>query len=624
MMTRGGCHAFGDEITSPSEMHIRALDLLLSRLDGRHISRIVAVTGSAQQHAAVYLSSSTLSKLSSLQNTPNAQLLQHLAPFTTLPNSPNGQDTSTASQARELGRIFGGERGEELVWRTGGRVHHRYTGLQIMKLRQTKPQILADTAQILLLSTWITSLFLGRLAPTDESDACATGLWNVRERRWDEKIAGVVLGDFKKDGVSGAALIERWLGGVKRFNGESAGTIGRYFVQRFNFSPDCKVFAFTGDVPSTALSFTLSPTDAIISLGVGDADTVMLPIDKFQPSAAHQVFPHPAEREDGKWIAAIPYKDASMARSFVRDIYCNHSWDVFNTFVNQIAPGGSIGLDDKLFSFFYPHGESGVWQGISRFERGQRVTDYGDRRANPRAILESQFLSMRIRLSALFEPKSKKPKKDNNDHSALPQRIIVVGPASENATLLQTLSNVLGAPVFKAMSCAGFNADPSTPTSAKRKIDNTTSIGAEGDGTEAGDEEEERSASAFGAAYKARWAYEGTRESFEAFTARQLRSKSTPSNGPAFLEPQPLSRIPSSQNTSLTIPSTVTPPTAAATAAAASGAGSNLIVPILTDDKDAELGLRKVAEPDEDAFKFYGAMIEEFLRLEGFVQKGLL
>ncbi|KAH8914609.1 hypothetical protein BT69DRAFT_1326194, partial [Atractiella rhizophila] len=151
--TRGGCHAFGDEITSPSEMHIRALDLLLSRLDGRHISRIVAVTGSAQQHAAVYLSSSTLSKLSSLQNTPNAQLLQHLAPFTTLPNSPNGQDTSTASQARELGRIFGGERGEELVWRTGGRVHHRYTGLQIMKLRQTKPQILADTAQILLLST---------------------------------------------------------------------------------------------------------------------------------------------------------------------------------------------------------------------------------------------------------------------------------------------------------------------------------------------------------------------------------------------------------------------------------------------------------------------------------------
>lgn len=55
-------------------------------------------------------------------------------------------------------------------------------------------------------------------------------------------------------------------------------------------------------------------------------------------------------------------------------------------------------LDDKQFSFFWPHGEIGVWQGISRFETGQRIEEFQDRRSNPRLILESQRASDRLLL----------------------------------------------------------------------------------------------------------------------------------------------------------------------------------------------------------------------------------
>jgi xylulokinase len=131
----------------------------------------------------------------------------------------------------------------------------------------------------------------------------------------------------------------------------------------------------------------------MICLGIGNADTVMVPVNSYIPSSHHQIFPYPASSptlSSQTNMAMIAYKDAALARSFVRDIYCNASWDVFNQLVNVIPPGGSIGLDDKLFSYFYPHGEAGVWQGISRFQLGQRVTEYSDLRANPRAILESQ------------------------------------------------------------------------------------------------------------------------------------------------------------------------------------------------------------------------------------------
>lgn len=47
-------------------------------------------------------------------------------------------------------------------------------------------------------------------------------------------------------------------------------------------------------------------------------------------------------------------------------------------------------IDNKYFSFFFPHGESSPAQGLIRFICGARVSEFPDRKANPRLLLESQ------------------------------------------------------------------------------------------------------------------------------------------------------------------------------------------------------------------------------------------
>jgi hypothetical protein len=37
------------------------------------------------------------------------------------------------------------------------------------------------------------------------------------------------------------------------------------------------------------------------------------------------------------------YKDADLARHFLRDTYCNGSWHTFDTLVTLISEGGTIG-----------------------------------------------------------------------------------------------------------------------------------------------------------------------------------------------------------------------------------------------------------------------------------------
>jgi xylulokinase len=43
-----------------------------------------------------------------------------------------------------------------------------------------------------------------------------------------------------------------------------------------------------------------------------------------------------------------------------------------------------------------------------------------------------------------------------------------------------------------------------------------------------------------------------------------------------------------------------------------------------TDDKDAQMGLVKVADSDHDAFLTYAAIVPEYCRLEGMLVKALV
>lgn len=58
---------------------------------------------------------------------------------------------------------------------------------------------------------------------------------------------------------------------------------------------ECLVCSFTGDNLATFLSYPVGPRDAMIGLGIGDADTVMVPSPVYIPDPARHVYCHPAE-----------------------------------------------------------------------------------------------------------------------------------------------------------------------------------------------------------------------------------------------------------------------------------------------------------------------------------------
>lgn len=56
------------------------------------------------------------------------------------------------------------------------------------------------------------------------------------------------------------------------------GLISNYYVERFGFSPECKVISFTGDNPASLAGLCLRKNDIAISLGT--SDTLFLSLDE--------------------------------------------------------------------------------------------------------------------------------------------------------------------------------------------------------------------------------------------------------------------------------------------------------------------------------------------------------
>ncbi len=70
------------------------------------------------------------------------------------------------------------------------------------------------------------------------------------DRGWNRQVLEVVA---EKRGV---AELERKFGVVESDDGRLVGKVGKWFVERYGFNPECYVFPGTGDNPATFLSLT--------------------------------------------------------------------------------------------------------------------------------------------------------------------------------------------------------------------------------------------------------------------------------------------------------------------------------------------------------------------------------
>ncbi|XP_055363673.1 xylulose kinase isoform X2 [Betta splendens] len=395
-------------------MWVKALDLLLEKMRGAgfDFSRVRALSGSGQQHGSVYWkrgASETLSRLD-----PNQDLFHQLQNSYSVSDSPVWMDSSSKQQCQDLQAAAGGAlRLSEI---TGSRAYERFTGNQISKVRQTRPEQYQETERISLVSSFAASLFLGLYAAIDYSDGSGMNLLDIRTRNWSEiclEATAPHLARLLGDPLPSTSVL---------------GSVSSYFVDRYGFSESCRVVAFTGDNPASLAGMRLQPGDIAVSLGT--SDTVFLWVQQPCPALEGHVFCNPVDWQ--AYMALLCFKNGSLTRERIRNQCAGGSWEAFSAALTNTVLGnnGNIGFYFDTMEITPPA------IGIHRFDKDDNEVSSLSPEAEVRALVEGQFLSRRLHAERL-------------GYSIIPgTRVLATGGASCNKEILQVLSDVFGAPVY--------------------------------------------------------------------------------------------------------------------------------------------------------------------------------
>lgn len=268
----------------------------------------------------------------------------------------------------------------------------------------------------------MSSVLIGDYAPIDFSDGCGMNLLNLATRTWDPSLLA----------ATAPALASR-LGSTPVASHSMVGKIAPYFTATYGIPGSALGIAWSGDNPCSVAGLGLSaPGDIAVSLGTSDTMFGILP--KPNPGLEGHIFINPMDPRS--YMAMLCYKNGSLTRERVRDASApGADWKAFNAALAATPPanGGSFG-------FFIDAPEitpAIVKPGTRRFgPGGEAVGAFASPAVEVRAVVEGQFLSMRAHGESVG--------------IVNPKRIIATGGASTNASVLQVLADVFGAPVYTA------------------------------------------------------------------------------------------------------------------------------------------------------------------------------
>ena len=221
-----------------------------------------------------------------------------------------------------------------------------------------------------------------------------------------------------------------------------------------NTSVECIVAPFTGDNSATVLSLS-APGDAILSLGTSTTFLLSIPPSNTAPKrcTTSHLLAHPIE--SNAQIAMLCYKNGALAREQVRDRHAAGDWAKFSELVEETPVGndGYLGLYFPLPEII-PPGVVGEFFFSCKDALSPGIpTIVGviPSTAHPRAILESQFLSIRSRISDVL-PEDAHPLR----------HLVVVGGSSVNQAIMQLAADILRMRVYvvdgwenKEAACVG-------------------------------------------------------------------------------------------------------------------------------------------------------------------------
>ncbi|XP_068437442.1 xylulose kinase [Clinocottus analis] len=414
--TQGGVHVHADglTVTSPVLMWVKALDLLMDKMKraGLVFSRVRALSGSGQQHSSVFWRRGASETLRDLD--PDQDLHRLLQDSFSVSSGPVWMDSSSSRQCADLQAAAGGA--VRLAQITGSRAYERFTGNQISKLRETRPEEFQNTERISLVSSFAASLFLGSYAAIDYSDGSGMNLLDIRTRTWSEVCLEAT-----------APHLDRLLGAPVPST-SVLGSVSSYWVQRYGFSEGCRVVAFTGDNPASLAGMRLQPGDIAVSLGT--SDTVFLWVQQPRPALEGHVFCNPLDWS--AFMALLCFKNGSLTRERIRNESTGGSWERFSAALRDTPLGnnGHIGFYFDIMEITPPA------VGVHLFDPDDNEVSSLSPQVEVRALVEGQFLSRRLHAERL-------------GFSIVPgTRVLATGGASSNKDILQVLSDVFNAPVY--------------------------------------------------------------------------------------------------------------------------------------------------------------------------------
>jgi xylulokinase len=375
------------EVWSSPLLWADALDRMVGVIAGAlgdEVTRIEAISGSAQQHGSVYLNRTAADVWRTLD--PHGLLAPQLARTFSRDRSPVWLDASTTDQCREIERLLGGA--EATARLTGSRAYERFTGPQIRKVAERDPVAYAETSRVHLVSSYLASLLAGCDAPIDPGDgATAPGL--------AARLAGLAP------------------------SATNVGPLSSYWQQRYGL-PAASVIAWSGDNPCSLVG-TGIVDETRLAVSLGTSDTVFAFTPTPGVNASH-VFGSPT----GGYMSLVCFRNGSLARERIRDEH-RLDWRGFARALAETPPGNDGAM---MLPWFEPEITPHVAAaGVRRFD-----LDPADAARNVRAVVEAQMMAMANHADGVAESRF--------------QRIIATGGAATNRAILQVMADVFGVDVY--------------------------------------------------------------------------------------------------------------------------------------------------------------------------------
>ena len=420
--TQNGVYIYDDGITVFSNpiMWSEALDLLFHNMvkDKLAINNILAISGSAQQHGTVYLNDTFEKRLKNMNS--NFNLSQQIEGSFTTKKSPVWMDSSTSKQCQEIREKLGGNR--EAIKLTGSNIIERFAGPQIRKFYQYHPEKYDETHKIHLISSYMASLLLGESAPIDHGDGAGMNLMNITTNQWDQ------------DAIDATApnLSPKLPPLVKSY--EIIGKIAPYFTEKYGFSSNTLLIAWSGDNPNSLIGVGLTSKGKVaISLGTSDTYFGYMEQLYLDFQGEGNVFSAPT----GDYMSLICFKNGSLAREEIKKQF-SLTWEEFSNKLLNTPPGNKGNI---MLPYFFPE----IVPLVLNPKAYRFGFDENDLDINVRAIIEAQFLSMKLHSKWIGEKATE---------------IHATGGGSRNMEILQVAADIFNSPVriFEFSNSAALGA----------------------------------------------------------------------------------------------------------------------------------------------------------------------